>query len=157
MLGGDSMVVVPVVSRSRLPRRLIKRKCTDSELISVSFKVNTYVEFPEYISRYYEQKTINNKLVYIEREKINPEVKYGFQIPIEMDAKEYYRNSCGGRKIIDLYVIEKAKNTREFNKCLQDCIRKEESNRKYNIESIITEFPEFKWKEHEYEAYYPEY
>lgn len=70
MLDGDSVVVVPVVSRPRLPKRFVKHKCTDSELISVSFKVNTYVEFPEYLSRYYEQKTINNKLVYIEREKI---------------------------------------------------------------------------------------
>lgn len=156
MLGGDSMVVVPVISRPRLPKRFVKHKCTESELISVSFKVNIYVEFPEYISRYYEQKAINNKLVYTEREKINPKVKYGFQIPIEMDAEEYYKNSCDG-KIIDLYVIEKAKNTQEYNKCLHDCIEKEESNRKYNIKSIITEFPEFNWKDHEYEAYYPEY
>lgn len=151
------MVVIPVIQRPKIPKRFVKQKCIESELISVSFKVNTNVKFPEYVSRYYEEKIINNSLVYIEKEKLNPKASYGFQTLIEMDAEEYYKNSEGGRKIIDSYVIEKAKNTQQYNRCVQECIDREHSNREYNIESFIADFPEFNRREYESEAYYPEY
>lgn len=151
------MIVVPVIPKPRIPKVFVKRKCIENKLISVTFKVNTCIKFSECVSRYYEQRIINNELVYIGKEKVNPEISYGFQIPIELTAKEYYQLSKSGTNGIDSYVIERAKNTQQYIKWVQECIDKEDPNREYNIESFITDFPEYNQITHESEAYYPEY
>lgn len=151
------IVIPPVIPKPRIPKRFVKQKCKHSELISVTFKVDTLVEFPEYINRYYEKGILNNQLVYMEREQIKPKVKYGFQIEIELRAEEYYKNSTSGKDMLDSYIIDKARNTSGYKKCVQDCIYKEDINREYNIESFIIDFPEFHERCYETEEYIPIY
>lgn len=151
------MIVVPVVSRPRIPKKYVKSKCTHYELISVEYKVNTFVEFPETKSRYYESKTLNSKLVYIEKEQVLLKQKYGFQIKVELSADEYNENSILGNNKLNLYVIDKAKNTVAYERCIQECIEKEDINREYNLESFIVDFPEFHKREYKSEEYIPVY
>lgn len=151
------MIVVPVVSKPRIPKKYIKSKCTHSELISVEYKVNTFVKFPEIKNRYYESKILNNQLVYIEKEKILSEHKYGFQIKVELSADEYNENSLLGNNKLNLYVIDKVKNTVAYKRCIQECIKKEDVDREFNLESFIADFPEFHKREYESEEYIPVY
>lgn len=150
------MIVVPVVNKPKIPRKYIKEKCIHSKLISVEYKVNTYIKFEKFIERYYENKMFNNKPCIVEKEKLHPEVKYGFQITIELDAKEHEEKSVLGKNILDSYILEKAKNTKEYRNCIYSCLQKEKSERKYHIETFIADY-KFNRRTSETEEYLPIY
>lgn len=154
MLGGDSVVVIPMVSRTNFPKKYVKEKCTYRKLIGVKYKVNTFVEFEEIKERYYENKIFNNKLVYVEQERIHPKVRYGFQVKIELSKEEFDEKIKLGQDVLNSYILDKAKNTEEYNECLLDCLGKENTDRRYHIQSFVVEY-EFINERLETEEYLP--
>lgn len=148
------MIVIPRCSR---PKKFIKRVNVNREIVSVDFKINTIVKFDRHISFYYETKMLSNgSMMRIEKNRIDPEVSYGFQAEITISGDEYEKN----RRNIESYVIEKIKERTDYQTCLKQCIEKEDADREYMIDVFVAKEcnnPNLHYRESRTEEYIPQY
>lgn len=148
------MIIIP---RSSKPKSFVKSVRTEAEVISADFKINTVVKFEQHLTSYYETKTTHNgSIIRIHNERIEPEKRYGFQLKITISGKEYEKN----KKNIRRYVVDKIKQTDDYKKCLMECIRKEDADREYAIDTYIADEcnnPNLHYNINKIEEYIPQY
>ena len=93
---------------------------------------------------------------YIKRIGEIVEKRYGFQLKITISGKEYEKN----KKNIRRYVVDKIKQTDDYKKCLMECIRKEDADREYTIDTYIADEcnnPNLHYSINKIEEYIPQY
>lgn len=148
------MVIIPRFSK---PKSFVKSVRTEAEVISADFKINTVVKFEQHMTSYYETKaTPNGSIIRIHNERIDPEKSYGFQLNITISGKEYEKN----KKNIRNYVVDKIKQTDDYKKCLMECIRKEDADREYIIDTFVADEcnnPNLYYSINKIEEYIPQY
>ena len=148
------MTIIPRFSK---PKSFVKSVRTEAEVISADFKINTVVKFEQHITSYYETKTSpSGSITRIHNKRIDPEKRYGFQLNVTISGKEYEKNKKNMRR----YVVNKIKQTDDYKKCLMECIRKEDADREYTIDTYIADEcnnPNLHYSINKIEEYIPQY
>lgn len=118
------------------PRKYVEKKRKEVEITSVDYKVGVMVHFKERVM-YKEHSIKEDGVIKLTYEKIRePAESYKFGLIVKLSADEYKENASSYFKEEE-YVINKAKNTYEFKKNMNDLLANMSADREYEVEVFM--------------------
>lgn len=118
------------------PEKYVERKRKEVEITSVDYKVGVMVRFKERIT-YKEHSIEEDGVIKLTYEKVRESAEsYKFGLIVKLSADEYKENASSYFKEEE-YVINKAKNTYEFKKNMNDLLANMPVDREYEVEIIM--------------------
>lgn len=118
------------------PRKYVEKKRKEVEITSVDYKVGVMVHFKERVM-YKEHSVKEDGVIKLTYEKIRePAESYKFGLIVKLSADEYKENASSYFKEEE-YVINKAKNTYEFKKNMNDLLANMPADREYEVEVFM--------------------
>lgn len=118
------------------PRKYVEKKRKEVEITSVDYKVGVMVHFKERVM-YKEHSVKEDGVIKLTYEKIRePAESYKFGLIVKLSADEYKENASSYFKEEE-YVINKAKNTYEFKKNMNDLLANMSADREYEVEVFM--------------------
>ena len=116
-----------------VPEKYVEKKRKKVEITSVDYKVGVLVRFKERIT-YKEHSVREDGVIKLKYEKIRePAESYKFGLIVKLSADEYKENAFPYFKEEE-YVINKAKDTYEFKKNMNDLLANMPVDREYEVE-----------------------
>lgn len=123
-----------------VPEKYVEKKRRKSEITSVDYKVGVVVHFKERIT-YKEYSIREDDVIKLTYEKIRePAETYKFGLIIKLSANEYKENAfsyISNRHKEEEYVINKAKDTYEFKKNMNDLLANMPADREYEVKIFV--------------------
>lgn len=130
-------MIIPVF---RSPKKYVEQKCSETELVSVDYKVEVIISFKE--KTYYKPvKSINGNTITLSVDTVTVEAKrYKLGISIQLSGREYEKNV--NRHNEEEYVGNKVKNSDEFKERLNELLFDMPEDVEYEIETRISLAPD---------------
>lgn len=130
-------MIIPVF---RSPKKYVEQKCSETELVSVDYKVEVIISFKG--KTYYKPiESINGNTITLRFDEVTVEAKkYKLGISIQLSGREYEKNV--NRHNEEEYVGNKVKNSDEFKERLSEILSDMPEDVEYEIETRISLAPD---------------
>lgn len=123
-----------------VPEKYVEKKRKKVEITSVDYKVGVMVRFKERIT-YKEYSVEEDGIIKLMCEKVRePAESYKFGLMVKLSAYEYKENAFSygsNRDKEEEYVINKAKDTYEFKRNMNDLLANMPADREYEVEVFV--------------------